>query len=291
MNKAYSLFLALSNKPYEVYASDITKNSDCGRLNLMCECCYERVYWVFRKNQKFFSHFPNSKNALNCEKFSNKKTAEQRKKGFLSAINREKAQYEKHFWQIITQVYPAWERYERDMKVLAKTSEPNQAFEQFYYPELKEREQSLIDLLNKVYDSNIEIMGDFKKAKKSEKIYNAIIKKATKQYREVIVRLLFAFLMQKRSIPIVKQFYFLSLILVFEQSNNTLPSTDYVNNFAINVMLNMLVWVPWEECLNDIQCYGKILPKHCYEKDFICFLITSVEAQNKEESQCLLTIN
>lgn len=290
MLTAYSVYLALSNQDYEVNAESIEKNSDCGRLNLLCPCCHERVYWNNRKNVKFFSHFPNSESSANCERYTNATSREKRKKSFMSALNKEKTQYEKYFWEILTQVYKIFSIYETRINDCQKIPEVRKYFEKLYYPKLKENQPILTDILNQLYTAEIQLNESVGIAGKNEKIFKMIRKKTTKRYREVIVNLLFSFLLQKRSKEIVYKIYITSVLFMFEQNNYKLPNPNDTNKFAINQLFCLIAWCPWEEAINDIRCFGKVLPKHQYTDDFGGFLINVVAQTNGENIPCILTL-
>lgn len=291
MLTAYSVYLALSNEDYEVSAASIEKNSDCGRLNLLCACCHERVYWNNRKGVKFFSHFPNSESSSNCERYTNLKSREQKKKSFISALNKEKADYEKYFWQLMTECYPIFDRYANQISEVAKLPECIKVFDKIYYPELKKNKFMLLQLINQVYGSSIEVDESVTESPSDFKIYKKIIKHSTKQYREAIASLLLDFLLQKRSQPIVYKLYILSVLSMFEHWQGQIQNPSKATNFAINQLFNLIVWLPWEEAINDLKCYGKVLPKHRYSKDFGGFLMNVVAHKNGEKLKCSLTLD
>ena len=280
MKAAYSVYLALSGNDYEVDAESITGNSECGKLNLLCPCCHERVYWVDRNKSKFFSHFPSSKNATNCENYTNKMSFEQKKKSIISALNKEKTQYERYFWTILGQVYPVWQIYEKDINMMESISEANEVFLQFFYPALQDAREKISKILSSIYNIDSLKIDENQHTKTSMHMIKLVLKQNTRIYREVVLDMLLAFLMQKRSIPILRKFYYLGLLIYWGLNDREMPSMEISTDFSINLLVSQLLWVPWEECLNDIQCYKKILNKHRYDKGFTMMLMT-VENEKK----------
>lgn len=286
MKVAYSVYLALSGNDYEVDAESILSNSECGRLNLLCPCCHERVYWVNRDNSKFFSHFPNVKESKNCENYTNKISFEQKKKSIISALNKEKTQYERYFWTILTQVYPVWEAYKEGIDTMESIPEANEVFLQFFYPALRHAREKISKILASVYNTESIALDEKQHTKTSMRMVKLVLKQNTKVYREVILDILLGFLMQKRSSPILRKFYYLGLLVYWDLNKNQMSSVDASNDFTIELLISQLLWVPWEECLNDIQCYKKILNKHRYDKDFTLMLMTVNDENSLSFHRC-----
>ena len=275
MQSAISLYLYWSGKRGKnalIDAVSTDSNEDCGRLNLMCPVCLDRVYLSRRKGQRFFAHWPNSENQ-DCEiKFiaSNTKTTERQ---IVSAINKERADYERYFWLAVTEVYPVVYRLAWWTEKALTDDQTREAYSEVFYPVFRNCKAIVQELVLRLVDSRIEktFVDDEEITNHDRQLLNRILKQQSKMYRSKACLLLVEFLYQKKSRFLVERLWALSIAMWVNRSKDEpqkVPKPSIFIPFVINVIVNLLIWIPWDNVIHDLKVFGKIKKRNRYSSQF-----------------------
>lgn len=266
-----------------ISVEDVVKNSDCGRLNLMCPVCFDRVHLVNRnkrgKNERYFAHWPNPENQDCEQKFINSSQSE-REKQIINGINKEKADYEKHFWLIIQSCFPIIYRTEKYVEAILKDETINNMFEKTFYPIFGNCKEIIQFLCTIILDNSIEKdWHSYEHLNQHDRrLVERILKQNSKIYRHKASLLLSEFLLQKRSYFIVKKLWALSIALWIAENpkNKPLPPIAKFIPYCLNNIVSLLVWVPWDSVLHDIKVFGKIQSRNKWSNNFDLITIVNL---------------